>query len=393
MRYLPANDGSKLAIISAAAGMLLCQSLLGAEPEEKPYNPAKNLARRNCGAQIDRFGPGSHNASTNALLFDDYTLSCPLPQGDTTFVVALPKIALLDRFAFINENAAARGEFQVAVSNYRLSPNDSKWIPVKGSTPLTGNQHFNLPILGVEAKYVKLSFHIEKEGRLAGLGLYGEPTLQSFAERFHPPLQKASTLASSRPGTRPEDTLHLNFANLYASARVVYVSSGWLPLARRMIDDDPVTAFSFSGSDPNPTAIIELARAQQLHRVSAVYQMEGGRLDVYLLNDLSGDGADIVNAKPVASVVNPVGGKAAVDFDPKGARYVALRWTRNKSHGGPFEVAEIGAFSAPPPSVLELGQAPSFTMANTRTSGQGGPDFSNNLGTLADPPTVGPVSP
>jgi hypothetical protein len=405
MRHFRANRAWKLAIIGVV-GTLLCQPLLAAEAtiNEKAYNPAKNLARMNCGAHIECVSStgritavpivGEHNQSPAALVWDDNTLSCPLPEGDITFVVTLPKITLLDRFAFINENAAARGEFQFAVSNYRLSPNDSRWIPVEGSKRLTGNREVNLSILGVEARYVKLSFHIEKEGRLAGIGLYGEPTLQSFAEQHDARVQSAYMVPSTRSARRLEDTLNFNFANLYASARVVYVSSGLLPLARRMIDDDAMTAFSFSASDARPTAIIEFAKSQRLHRVGASYQMEGGRLDVYLLNDLNGSSANLENLRPVASIVDPVGGKAAVDFDPQGARYVALRWTRNKSRGGPFEVAEIGAFSVVPLSLLDISQFPAaFADGSIHFPGEGGLDFSNGLGTLAEPPVVASVSP
>jgi hypothetical protein len=249
-------------------------------------------------------------------------------------------------------------------------------------------------MLGVEARYVKLSFHVEKEGRLAGLGLYGEPTLQSFAQQNDPRVQSAYMLTSTRSTRRLEDTLNFNFANLYASARVVYVSSGWLPLARRMIDDDAVTAFSFSASDPRPTAIIELAKSQRLHRVGATYQMEEGRLDVYLLNDLNRESAHLENIEPVASIVDPVGGKAAVDFDPQGARYVALRWTRHKPRGGPFEVAEIGAFSVVPLSLLNMQEVPAaFTDGSVHFPGEAELDFTNGLGTLPNPPVVASVSP
>jgi hypothetical protein len=337
---------------------------------------------------------GKQNQSPTALVWDDNTLSCPLPEGDITFVVTLPKITLLDRFAFINENAVARGRFQLAVSNYRLSPQDSRWVPVEGSKRLTGKRDLNLAMLGAEARYIKLSFHVEKEGRLAGLGLYGEPTLQSFAEQNDPRVQGASMLASTRSARRLEDTLNFNFANLYASARVVYVSSGWLPLARRMIDDDALTAFSFSATDPRPTAIIEFSKNQRLHRVGATYQVEDGRLDVYLLTDLNRDSANLENIEPVASIVDPAGGKAAVDFDPQGARYVALRWTRNKSRGRPFEVAEIGAFSVVPLLLLDMQQAPAaFADGSTHFPGEGKLDFSDGLGTLPDPPVVASVSP
>ena len=97
-------------------------------------NPAKNLARMNCGATIGLVGPDGRlitvpgttdsNASVTALILDDDTLSYPLPAGDTTLILTFPRVSLLDRFTFVNENAAAEGEMTISVSNYRL-PADS----------------------------------------------------------------------------------------------------------------------------------------------------------------------------------------------------------------------------------------------------------------------------
>ena len=88
------------------------------------------------------------------------------------------------------------------------------------------------------------------------------------------------------------------------------------------------------------------------------------------------------------------GGQAAVEFEPHGARYVALRWTKGKLHGEPFEVEEIGAFGVVPLSLFNLEDVPAaFADGSMRFAGQSGPDFSNSLGTLAHPPIVGAVSP
>jgi hypothetical protein len=57
---------------------------------------------------------------TNASLKDHDTVSCPLKEGDSTFVIALPKSTLLDRLTFINENADAQGDLRIAVSNCPL---------------------------------------------------------------------------------------------------------------------------------------------------------------------------------------------------------------------------------------------------------------------------------
>lgn len=359
----------------------------------------------NCAARIDWVSPGGtdndvavtsdNNQSPAALILDDNTLSCPLPLGETTFIITLPKIAALERFAFINENLAAQGDLRLAVSNYRLNRDDPGWVPIQGSTRFSGKRLFNLSLIGLEAKYVKLSFHIQKEGRVAGIALYGTPTLENFAAHHAVPAQTALTVASTRLINHPEDTLNFNFANRYARARVTYVSSGSQTTAPRMIDDDVITSFRFSGQDTHPTVIIELADEETLHRVSAVYEMEEGQLDVYLLDRLPDNPGDLRGLKPVASVTDQRGdGKAAVNFEPHGARYVALRWTKEQSRSESFEVDEIAAFGVVPLSFFDLSEVPAeFADGSLHFTGAGGPDFSNTLGTLADPPTLGPSSP
>jgi len=176
---------------------------------------------------------------------------------------------------------------------------------------------------------------------------------------------------------RPDGTVDLDLAKLYAGARVVYVSSGALAFAARMIDGDVRRAFRFSGSDLHPTVVIELAQSQQLHRVSAAYQTRSARLDVYLLNELPKHGGDLRAQKPTASIVDPAGrDQTAVDFAPTSARYFALQWTRDKATSEPFEVAGISALS-----VVPREQNPAALA-----------DFSN-LTPPTDPPTIPSVSP
>src|SRR5437588_11590222 len=114
-------------------------------------DPAKNLARMNCGATIDLIGPdgravvvANKGSSASALLFDDDTLNYPLSEGDATFIVSFPRISVLDRFTFVNENAAAAGEIKIAVSTYRLSANTSKCMDGNGRSSVTGNRQFDL---------------------------------------------------------------------------------------------------------------------------------------------------------------------------------------------------------------------------------------------------------
>jgi hypothetical protein len=333
-------------------------------------NPAKNLARMNCGATIDLVGPDGRlvpvtdeNSSARALLLDDDTLNYPLAEGDITFVVSFPRTSALDRFTFVNENAAAAGQMKVAVSNYRLPAHSPKWNEVTGSTSFTGKRLFDLSLLGTEARFVRLSFHVTKGGSIAGLGLYGGQSLQKFAAR-----QKGAVRVTNTAATRRlEDMLNFNFANLYARARVVFVSSGMEEFAKRMIDDDVITAFQFAPADPHPTVIVELADREHLHRVSALYKMEKGRLDVFLLQELGSDAGDLGNHKPIASVTDTRGGgKAALDFDPHGARYVALRWTPSDANAAQgFEVAEVSAFGEMPLSMLSTTEMPDIYADNS----------------------------
>jgi hypothetical protein len=336
-------------------------------------NPAKNLARMNCGATIDLVGPDGRlivqsnakqdESSVTALILDDDTLSYPLQKGETTFILTFPRTSSLDRFTFVNENAAAEGQMKISVSNYRLPAHSPKWNEVNGNTPLTGKRLVDLSLLGVEARYVKLSFHVEKEGRLAALGLYGAQSLQKFAARQRGVVRVKNIVATRRL----EDMLNFNFANLYARARIVFVSSGAKEYARRMIDDDAVTAFPFAPADPHPTVVVELAEHERLHRVSALYKMQAGQLDVFLLQEPATNPGDFSGFKPVASVTDAVGGgKAAVDFDPKGARYVALRWSPAElSAGKSFEVAEVSAFGDMPLSMLSTSELPDVYADNS----------------------------
>ena len=195
---VPSNPfrSHSLSIFGALAfsGALIQPGFAGeSAPAAEEGNAAKNLARMNCGAKIDCITPDGRlvavptasekNSSAAALIMDDDTLSCPLQEGETTFIISFPKTSLLDRFTFINENAAVQGEMRIAVSNYRLPADSPKWTDVSGKTEFTSKRLFNLSMVGVEARYVKLSFHVAKGGRIASLGLFGGVSLEKYANR------------------------------------------------------------------------------------------------------------------------------------------------------------------------------------------------------------------
>jgi len=102
-------------------------------------------------------------AQTSAALIDRNTISCSLKEGETTFIVALSKDARGDRLTFLNENAGACGELRIAVSNSSLPADSPKWTEVDGIVPFAHKRLFKLSMLGVETRFVRLSFHVEAE--------------------------------------------------------------------------------------------------------------------------------------------------------------------------------------------------------------------------------------
>jgi hypothetical protein len=116
-----------------------------------------------------------HQAKTSAqnqapLILSDKPLHYSLPEGETILIIQVPNTALLDRFTFINQDTV-RGELKIAVANSSLSPADPNWNAVSGDIAFAHKRLFNLSMVGVEAKYVKLSFRVTKEDRIAELGL------------------------------------------------------------------------------------------------------------------------------------------------------------------------------------------------------------------------------
>jgi hypothetical protein len=106
-----------------------------------------------------------------AALKNDGTIHCPLREGETVFIIALPTASALGHLQFINENAAASGELKIAVSNSRLPADSPAWKTVDGTISFARKRLFDLSMLGVDARYVRLSFRVEKSGTINGISI------------------------------------------------------------------------------------------------------------------------------------------------------------------------------------------------------------------------------
>jgi hypothetical protein len=119
-------------------------------------NPTPDGLENTAAASKDQIG-------TKFLVMDQDRVSSPLAEGDTTFIIFLARGSALDRFTFINENKPARGKLRIAFANEKLSADSDKWTSVDGAVSFKDKRLFNVSMLGVEAKYIRLIFHVEHE--------------------------------------------------------------------------------------------------------------------------------------------------------------------------------------------------------------------------------------
>ena len=160
-----------MVLILAATSSAVC----GAPRVSATSDDSPNAAQMSRVERImpdDQYAPVAleSQAEKNILTLDNDTVSCSPPEGDTTYIISLVRNSPLDRFTLINENLAARGELRIAVSNEKLSADSDKWTPVDGAVSFKRKRLFNVSMLGVEAKYVRLTFHVEHENEMAALG-------------------------------------------------------------------------------------------------------------------------------------------------------------------------------------------------------------------------------
>jgi len=87
-----------------------------------------------------------------------------LPRGATSFVIRLPGPAKDRSLYFVNQNAATQGQLLIAVSNQPLVADSPLWSAVEGAIRFRHKRFFTLSLVGVDAKYVRLTFHIETPG-------------------------------------------------------------------------------------------------------------------------------------------------------------------------------------------------------------------------------------
>jgi hypothetical protein len=96
-----------------------------------------------------------------SLSINGMKTSYALPRGATSFIIRIPDPVQDRSFTFVNENAVAEGQLLIAVSNQPLVADSPLWSAVKGAIRFRHKRFFTLSLVGVDAKYVRLTFQIE----------------------------------------------------------------------------------------------------------------------------------------------------------------------------------------------------------------------------------------
>jgi hypothetical protein len=144
-----------------AAGLMIA-NVFSAEPQQSTDDGQPKIECLLPNGQVSAIlRPHDVDPLSSASIIDDTTLSCPLREGETTFVIALPKNLGCDRFTFVNQNTSASGELKIAVSDSRLAATSSEWTEIDGIIPFSHKRLFNVSLVGVETRFVRLSFHVD----------------------------------------------------------------------------------------------------------------------------------------------------------------------------------------------------------------------------------------
>ena len=114
--------------------------------------------------EIECVPPGKTEAIN--LTRNEPKIRFALRRGVTSFIIHLAAPGQRRSLTLENENMAAKGSFSIAISNERLAVNNPKWNAVAGAVPFRNKRRFDLSLMGVEAKFVKLTFQVDDPGKI-----------------------------------------------------------------------------------------------------------------------------------------------------------------------------------------------------------------------------------
>ena len=90
-----------------------------------------------------------------------------LRHGRWSFVVPVAVKDGQRSVTFVNKNIAAEGTLSIAVSNRLLSSDSPFWNDVEGTVSFRHKRLFAFSLVGIEANYVRLTFAVTDQERIA----------------------------------------------------------------------------------------------------------------------------------------------------------------------------------------------------------------------------------
>ncbi|MEM9281791.1 MAG: hypothetical protein AAGA96_08195 [Verrucomicrobiota bacterium] len=327
------------------------------------YSP-KNLARFHLGAGIDAQsglveegsvqlsrGCVDTNRAINALLVDDASIGFPISRGQTSFVVTLPDIEMLQTLTF--SKRGLEGTVTVESSVPRLERDASGWRRVGYLDMRESDQAVQINLGFAEAKYLRVSVDAVEPGRIYGFGVFGESLLVDY-ELLSAPEGDGDSISSM-------SATDLNLAGGLTGSRVMYLSDGQdVVKGAPLLDGDSITSTLLSTSDPAVHIVVDLRETYLMDRASALYAGFEGDVRVYVVDQLPESGRPdapwLRELTPVAEITDSEGfGIAGLDFEPVAGRYLVFEWAAHERQSlDALSVSEIGAFSSPGVSGLRV---------------------------------------
>jgi len=142
-----------------AASLLLSAIALANNDSALPGQTKRDGVAAASDGQIECLPSGK--AEVVSLTMNDSEIRYALPRGVTFFIIRLDAPGQRRCFTLVNENREAKGKLSIAISNERLAVDNPRWSMVEGAVPFRHKRRFALSLIGIEAKFVKLTFQVD----------------------------------------------------------------------------------------------------------------------------------------------------------------------------------------------------------------------------------------
>lgn len=149
---------------SVAGSLFLGSVALTFGASSQAGHPQRNQEATRSDWQIKCVAPGK--AKAISLTMNDAKIRYALRHGVTSFIIRLADPAQRRYFTLVNENMAVEGNLSIAIANEPLALNNPKWRVVDGAIPFRHKRLFALSLIGVEAKFVKLTFRVDNSEKI-----------------------------------------------------------------------------------------------------------------------------------------------------------------------------------------------------------------------------------